>query len=164
MSAAGQACPVTCSGAMYPTEPIVMPVRVSDTESSTWAMPKSITLGPLAVRITLDGLRSRCTTPAAWMSASASASPMARADSRPEGNGPVAVMKAASDGPAAYSVTRNWPLVSAPASITWTTRSPRTRASAAASRPNRAWNWGSSASSGRMILTATRRPSSATPR
>ena len=110
MSAAGPACPVTCSGAMYPTEPIVMPVRVSDTESSTWAMPKSITLGPLAVRITLDGLRSRCTTPAAWMSASASASPMARADSRPEGNGPVAAMKAASDGPAAYSVTRNWPL------------------------------------------------------
>ena len=141
-----------------------MPVRVSDTESSTRAMPKSMTLGPPAARITLDGLRSRCTTPAAWMSASASASPAARANSPSGPNGPVASTEAASDGPAAYSVTRNGPFVSAPASITRTMRSPRTRASTATSRPNRARNSGSSASSGRMTLTATRRPSSATPR
>ena len=63
-SAAGPACPVNCSGAMNPAEPIVVPVRVSDTASSTWAIPKSMTFGPSPVRITLDGLRSRCTTPA----------------------------------------------------------------------------------------------------
>ena len=31
MSAAGPTCPVNCSGAMKPTEPIVVPVRVSET-------------------------------------------------------------------------------------------------------------------------------------
>ena len=164
MSAAGPACPMTCSGAMKPAEPIVMPVWVRETESSAWAIPKSMTFGPSAVRITLDGLRSRCTTPAAWIMVSASASPAARSDSIRLSSGPAASTYPASEGPAAYSVTRKGPQASVPASITRTMRASLTRASTATSRPNRARNSGSSASSGRRIFTATRRPFSATPR
>ena len=164
ISAAGPACPSTCSGAMKPVEPIVAPVRVSETESSTWAIPKSMTFGPSVVMITFDGLRSRCTTPAAWITLSASASPIARSYSIPASSGPASSTCSASVGPAAYSVTRNGPHVSVPAWITRTIRAPRTRASTATSRSNRARNSRSPASSGRMTFTATRRPSSPTPR
>ena len=56
--------------------------------SSAWAMPKSMTFGPPEVRSTLEGLRSRCTIPAAWIAASASASPVARPYSIPASSGP----------------------------------------------------------------------------
>ena len=46
MSAAGPGRPVTCSGAMKPTEPTIMPVRVTEVVSSVWAIPKSMTFGP----------------------------------------------------------------------------------------------------------------------
>ena len=123
-----------------------------------------MTFGPFAVMITLDGLRSRCTTPAAWITLSAPTSPAARSYSIPASSGPAALTWSASECPAAYSVTRNGPQASVPASITRTIRAPRTRASTATSRANRARNSGSLASSGRMTLTATRRPSPATPR
>ena len=78
MSAAWPARPVTCSGAMKPAEPTIMPVLVTLGESSARAIPKSMTFGPLWPRITFDGLRSLCTTPAACIAVSASASPVAR--------------------------------------------------------------------------------------
>ena len=78
MSDAGTAWPMICSGAMNPIEPTVMPVPVRTVASPAWAIPKSMTLGPPPVRSTLDGLRSRWTTPTAWIAASASASPVAR--------------------------------------------------------------------------------------
>ena len=78
MSAAVPARPTICSGAMNPAEPIVMPALVTAVASSTWAIPKSMTFGPPAVSSTFEGLRSRCTIPAAWIAVSASASPVAR--------------------------------------------------------------------------------------
>ncbi len=155
---------MTCSGAMKPAEPMVAPVRVRETESSTCAIPKSMTFGPSTAMITFAGLRSRCTTPAAWITVSASASPVARPDSSLAPSGPADSTYPASEGPAAYSVTRYGPQTSVPAWITRMVRAPRTRASTATSRLNRAWNSGSPASSGRMTFTATRRPSPATPR
>ena len=78
MSAAGPGRPLICSGAMNPAEPTIMPVLVMDVASRAWAIPKSMTFGPVAVRMTLEGLKSRCTMPAAWITVSASASPVAR--------------------------------------------------------------------------------------
>ena len=56
--------PVICSGARNPVEPMVTPGLVSEVASRAWAIPKSITFGPVPVRSTLEGLRSRCTIPA----------------------------------------------------------------------------------------------------
>ena len=159
MSAAWPARPVTCSGAMKPAEPTIMPVLVTEVASSVWAIPKSMTFGPLCPRITFDGLRSRCTTPAAWMAVSASASPVARPYSMSAPSGPLASMYSDSEGPGAYSVTMNGRDEFVSASITRTVHSPLTSISEATSRPNRARNSGSSASSGRSTLTATWLPS-----
>ncbi len=67
--------PSITSGARYPGVPMTRPVWVSRVASGDWAMPKSITTGRSSVSITLPGLRSRCTTPAAWIAVSASAVP-----------------------------------------------------------------------------------------
>ena len=83
--------PLTCSGDMKPGEPTIAPAWVrepSATVSRARAIPKSITRGPSMVIITLDGLRSRWTSPAPWMSASACASPAARTRTERSGSGP----------------------------------------------------------------------------
>jgi len=158
MSAAVPARPMTCSGAMNPAEPTVMPVLVRLVVSSAWAMPKSMTFGPPAVSSTLDGLRSRCTIPAAWIAVSASASPVARPYSIRGSIGPWAATYSDSEGPSAYSVTRNGLGAWVSASITRIVHTPWTRVSTATSRPNLTRNSGSSASSGRSTFTATRWP------
>jgi hypothetical protein len=56
-------------------EPIRVPLRVKAAASAARAIPKSITRGPSGASSTLDGLRSRCITPAAWMACNASATP-----------------------------------------------------------------------------------------
>ena len=114
--------------------------------------------------MTLEGLRSRCTIPAAWITVSASASPVARPYSISAPSGPYALMYSASEGPSAYSVTINGWGESVSASITRTVHTPLTRISTVTSRPKRRRNSGSSASSGRSTFTATRPPSGATPR
>ena len=78
MSAGGPGRPLIWSGAMKPAEPTIIPVLVMGVASMAWAMPKSMTFGPASVRMTLEGLKSRCTMPAAWITVSASASPVAR--------------------------------------------------------------------------------------
>ncbi len=155
MSAAVPARPVICSGAMNPAEPTVMPVLVRLVVSSAWAIPKSMTFGPPAVSRTLEGLRSRCTIPAAWIAVSASASPVARPYSMVGSSGPWAATYSDSEGPSAYSVTRNGFGASVSASITRTVHMPWTRVRAATSRPNLTRNSGVSASSGRSTFTAT---------
>ena len=155
MSAAVPALPMICSGAMNPAEPTVMPVLVRLVVSSAWAMPKSMTFGPPAVSSTLEGLRSRCTIPAAWIAVSASASPVARPYSIPASSGPRASMYSDSEGPSAYSVTRNGFGASVSAAITRTVHTPWTRVSMVTSRPNLTRNSGLSASSGRSTFTAT---------
>ena len=158
-SAAIPARPMICSGAMKPAEPTVMPVLVRLVVSSAWAMPKSMTFGPAAVSSTLEGLRSRCTIPAAWIAVSASARPVARPYSIPWSSAPCASTYSDSEGPSAYSVTRNGFGASVSASITRTVHTPWTRVSVVTSRPNLVRNSGLSASSGRSTLTATGWPS-----
>jgi hypothetical protein len=60
-----------------------------------------------------------------------------------------------SEGPSAYSVTRNGFGACVSASITRTVHTPWTRVSMVTSRPNLTRNSGSSASSGRSTFTAT---------
>jgi hypothetical protein len=69
-------------------------------------MPKSITLGPTRDRRTLLGLRSRWTTPAAWMPLRAAAMPMARLSSVELRIGPSWSRAAVRVGPSMNSVTR----------------------------------------------------------
>ncbi len=97
--------PRTCSGDMKPGEPTAWLVRVRPpptvTASSARAMPKSMTLGPSMVSRMLDGLRSRCTMPAAWMLRSAPASPPARIRTERSGSGVrPSVITCRSEGPA----------------------------------------------------------------
>src|ERR1700722_14576314 len=136
-----------------------MPARVTAVASSTWAIPKSMTFGPPAVSSTLEGLRSRCTMPTAWIAVSASARPVARPYSSCGSTGPWASTYSASEGPSAYSVTRYGRAEVVSASITRTVHTPRTRVSAVTSRLNRVRNSASSAISGRSIFSATGRPS-----
>ena len=68
------------------------------------------------------------------------------------------------DGPDTYSVTMNGRADSVSASITCTVHTPLTRVRLITSRPNRSRNSGSSVSSGRSTLTATRLPSRSVPR
>src|SRR5690349_16857446 len=159
MSAAVPARPVICSGAMKPTEPTVIPVLVRLVVSSAWAMPKSMTFGPAAVSSTLEGFRSRCTIPAAWIAVRASASPVASPYSIWGSSGPRASTYSDSEGPSANSVTRNGFGASVSASITRTVHTPWILVSAVTSRPNLIRNSGLSASSGRSTLTATGWPS-----
>src|SRR5215813_139619 len=126
MSASGPGCPLICSGAMKPIEPIIMPVLVTAVVSSRRAMPKSMTFGPASVRMMLEGLRSRCMMPAAWIVVRASASPVASPNSMSGATDPCLSMYSDSDGPGAYSVTTNGVADRESASITRTVQTPLT--------------------------------------
>lgn len=88
-----------CSGAMNGGEPMSLPVSVCRSLSTGREMPKSMTLGPVSVSRTLLGLRSRWTTPARWMSRSASASPAVSRRSSAGASGPFRLTWSASVGP-----------------------------------------------------------------
>ena len=92
--------PWTCSGDMYAGEPITSPVPVRWLAPAAREIPKSITRGPSGASSTLAGFRSRCTTPAAWIALSPSASPAASASTERAGSGPCRSTASASDGPA----------------------------------------------------------------
>ncbi len=97
----------TCSGAIQPGVPMTMPALVW--RELTWverASPKSITRGPASVSITLAGLRSRCTSPAAWIAVSAAATPTAAACSTDGDRAPCSMRWSSSEMPSMYSVTR----------------------------------------------------------
>ena len=85
--------------------PITRPVLVSLVESGMCAIPKSMTPAARRRACTLPGLRSRCTTPAAWMAASASASPSASASSAMPRSGPSWRTASSSVRPGTYLVT-----------------------------------------------------------
>ncbi|HTT54748.1 MAG TPA: hypothetical protein VMH35_25420 [Streptosporangiaceae bacterium] len=91
--------PSACSGAMNPGEPITMPAWVSALAPAAREMPKSITRGPSPATSTFDGLRSRCTRPAAWITPSAVASPAPSTSTECSGNGPCLRTSSASGGP-----------------------------------------------------------------
>ena len=131
-------CPYSCSGAMNPSVPIILPVSVRVTESATDTMPKSMSLGPSGASRTFCGLTSRCTTPAAWISASASARPAASVRQCASGIGPRSRTPSASDSPGMYSVARYGVGASGSASSTRATCLPRTWRAASTSRRKRA--------------------------
>src|SRR6266699_621867 len=149
---------------MNPGDPTTRPAWVSMVDSTAREMPKSMTRGPSSASRTLDGLRSRCTTPAAWIALRLSARPAASASSDASGSGPCVSTASASEGPGTYAVAIHATGPSTSASTTWAVNTPLTRRAAATSRPNRARNSGSAASSARMAFTATGRPPGETPR
>ena len=148
----------TCSGDMNPGEPIIRLVPVATLASAAWEIPKSMTRGPSSASSTLDGFRSPCTTPAAWMALRLSASPAASASTVRTGSGPWPRTASVSEGPATYAVASQGIGLSRSASTTSAVNKPLTFWAAATSRRNRARNSGSVASSVRMTLTAMGRP------
>ena len=141
-----------------------MPVWVSALAPADQEIPKSSTRGPSAARITLDGFRSRCTTPAAWMAARASASPAASCSTSETGRGPSPATASPSDGPGTYDVASQGTGPSRSASSTGAVKTPLTRRAADTSRANRVRKSALSASSARIALTATFRPPGDRPR
>ena len=139
-------------------------VTVSWTRSAALATPKSMTRGPSRETSTFDGLKSRCTRPAPWMDSSASAQPAASQRTAGTGSGPPARTSAASDGAGTYVVASQGMSASGSAATTAAVNAPLTRRAAATSCPNRVLKSGSSASSARMVLTATSRPAADRPR
>ena len=67
-------------------------------------IPKSITRGPSVAISTLAGLRSRCTTPAAWIATSASLSPASSGHKAASGSGPCSLTSWSSSGPGTNAV------------------------------------------------------------
>ena len=149
--------PSITSGARYPGVPMNIPVCVSLVESGTCAIPKSITTGsPLAI-MTLPGLRSRCTTPAACTAASARASPEASRASCGPFSGPPWPTISSSVRPLTYLVTMYGGSLVTSASRTSATNGLRTRRMVSTSRASRRRAFGSAAITGRSALTATLR-------
>lgn len=109
---------LACSGDMYagvPTATLVMVSRVLETPA---AIPKSITRGPSSTTRTLDGLRSRWTSPAAWMDCSASAMPATSHRTAPTGSGPQSLTRSSREGAGTYAVASQGTRASASASTT----------------------------------------------
>ncbi|CAM5572162.1 hypothetical protein STANM309S_01871 [Streptomyces tanashiensis] len=164
MSEAGETwSPRTCSGDMKPGEPTTAPVVVrlppSATLSTARAMPKSMILGPSTVSSTLPGLRSRWTSPAAWMWSRARASPEARARTVAGGSGPnSSPTTVRSEGPATYPMATHGESAVVSEPRTGAVPVPPTRSRAATSRANRRRNSSWAASSACTTLTATVRP------
>ena len=75
------------------------PVPVSDVAPAAEEMPKSMIRGPSWASSTLEGLRSRWMTPAAWIAISPSASPAASASTEFSGSGPCRSTASDSDVP-----------------------------------------------------------------
>ena len=149
---------------MNPGEPITRPACVSAVDSAAREMPKSMTRGPSSAISTFDGLRSRCTTPAAWIALRLSARPAVSVSNELAGSGPCSFIASLSEGPGTYAVASHATGPSTSASTTMAVNRPLTRRAAAISRPNRVRKSGSSASSVRTTLTATGRPPAETPR
>ena len=145
------------SGARYPGVPITRPVFVSLVASGTCAMPKSMITGWSPSSMTLPGLRSRCTTPAAWMAVSASASPSARLSSATPRSGPSWRTVSSSVRPGTYLVTMYGEGPSTSASTTSATNRFLTRRMVSTSRARRCLAFGSPATAAPSTLTATRR-------
>ncbi len=84
-----------------PTATLVIVSRVLDTPE---AIPKSITRGPSSTTRTLDGFRSRCTSPAPWIDWSASAIPAASQRTAWAGSGPHSLTISSREGAGTYAV------------------------------------------------------------
>lgn len=123
-------------------------------------IPKSISLGLSAASSTLDGLRSRCTTPApcSWANAAASRAPSS--STAGSGSGPTC----SSEDPATYSVANHGVGASGSASSTEAAQEAVKPRTVATSRANRSRNRGSAAYSACITFTAVSWPSPRRPR
>ena len=139
-------------------------VTVSWIRSAALATPKSMTRGPSGETSTLDGFRSRCTSPAPWIDSSASAQPAASQRTAGTGSGPQVRTSVLSDGAGTYAVASQGTSASGSAATTAAVKAPLTRRAAATSWANRVRKSGSSASSILIVLTATSRPAADRPR
>ncbi len=138
--------------------PINFPVSVRSSLSFGREMPKSMTLGPSSASSTLLGLRSRCTTPARWMSRRASASPAMSRRNCPGGMGPFRLTCSARVGPGMKRVAIQGRALSVSASTTGAVKAPLTCRAAATSCLKRPLNSGSFANSACTTFTASRSP------
>ena len=120
-------------------------VAVSWIRSTALATPKSITCGPSRETSTFDGLRSRCTRPAAWIDSSASAQPAASQRTAGTGSGPQVSTSRDSEGAGTYAVASQGTSASGSAATTAAVNTPLTRRAAATSCANRSRKSGSSA-------------------
>src|SRR5215472_16054001 len=132
--------------------------------SAALATPKSITRGPSGATSTLDGFRSRCTSPALWIDSSASAHPAASHRVAGTGSGPVVRTSSVSDGAGTYAVASHGMSASGSAAMTAAVKTPLTRRAAATSWANLTRKPASSANSILIVLTATSRPAVERPR
>nr|BFE84399.1 hypothetical protein GCM10020093_070000 [Planobispora longispora] len=140
--------------------PMISPLE--PVASSTREMPKSMTRGPSGPISRLPGLKSRWTTPARWMAASAASAPTARRDRRGSVTGPCPATVAARETPSTYSPTRYGVGPSVPESRIRAVQNEATRRRI---RPSARKRSTAAASSRRCrTFTATREPSAARPR
>src|SRR6266699_3143394 len=99
--------PASCSGAMNAGVPIATSPERTVVIPGTAASPKSITTGPSGPSMTLPGLKSRCTIPAACTAPSAVSVATAMRSSAAPPRGPNCSTTSTSDGPLTYSLTMN---------------------------------------------------------
>lgn len=156
MSEAGPtASPDTCSGDMYAGVPST---ALLASASASQATPKSMTLGPTCESSTLDGFRSRWTTPAPWMARRAMAIEAASPSRAEPRSGPEVSTASLRLGPSTYSVTRYASRPCTSASRTGAVQKRATRWAAATSRAKRRLKSGCASILACSSLTATRVP------
>ncbi len=131
------------------------PVAVSDI-SGARAMPKSMMRGPSGPSRTLPGFRSRWTTPAWWMAASAVATPTASRSAPSGPSGPSSRTRADRAGPGTYSLTRYGTSPSTPVRTIRAVQKAATRRAASPSFANRSRAKGSAPAC--SVLSAYRAP------
>ena len=159
MSLAGpMSWPRACSGDKNPGEP--KSSSGSALASSAGQILKSTSRGLSSASRTFEGLRFRCTTPAACRARRPSASPAASVSTISAGSGPWSRTVSASDGPSTYAVASHGTGPSRSASSTGAIKAPLTSRAAATS----ARKPGSTATSAGTTVTATRSPSGERPR
>ena len=95
--------PLSCSGAIQVRDPTRSPRCMA--MAGDLATPKSSRRTPCGLSTTLDGFRSRCTTPAEWMAATARTRPMAKARNSSSGSGPARPTRSPNVMPCTYSMT-----------------------------------------------------------
>ena len=151
--------PDACSGDRYATVPSTPAVPVTVVVPSARAMPKSSTLTCPPASTTFAGVMSRCTSPAACATSSASQTSAAIRTASPAGSIPAWSRTCRRVRPSTSSITMNGVAPSTPQSNTVTRRGWLSRAACRASRSNRARKPGSAAYCRLSTLTATSRPS-----
>ncbi len=146
---------VACSGESHAGLPVTRPVAVSEVASSGWAIPKSMSCGPVGLRMMLPGLRSRWVMRCWSSTASAWAMPRARRHQSSSDRGPFSVTSSRRVGPLTYSMANQAGSDSRSAARNWLMWSSWTDLRTATSRRNLSRVAGASRRPGRITFRAT---------